>query len=59
MEKSFKKFVLSLYKPVKFLAIVMIVSIVVSQILNLVKTIYNKRNNRPTKYGKLPNGRLI
>ena len=37
MEKSFKKFVLSLYKPVKFLAIVMIISIVVSQILNLVK----------------------
>lgn len=35
--KKFLKFVLSLYKPVKFLAIVMVVSMIISQILNFAK----------------------
>lgn len=38
MEKeNFKKFVISLYKPVKCLTIVMILSMIISQILDLVK----------------------
>lgn len=38
MEKeNFKKFVISLYKPVKGLTVVMILSMIVSQILDLVK----------------------
>ena len=38
MEKeNFKKFVISLYKPVKFLTITMILSMVIAQILDLVK----------------------
>ncbi len=38
MEKeNLKKFVISLYKPVKYLTIVMIVSMIISQILDLVK----------------------
>ena len=37
MKKDFKKFVLSLYKPVKVLAIIMIISMIISQILDLVK----------------------
>mgnify|MGYP000301594551 FL=1 len=36
-EKNFKKFVISLYKPVKGLTIVMILCMVISQILELVK----------------------
>ncbi len=36
-KKNFKKFVLSLYKPVKFLTVVMLASMIISQILNLVK----------------------
>ena len=35
--KGFKNFILSLYKPVKFLVFVMLISMVISQILNLVK----------------------
>lgn len=35
--KKFLKFVLSLYKPVKFLAIVMVVSMIISQVLNFAK----------------------
>ena len=38
MEKeNFKKFIISLYKPVKFLTITMILSMVIAQILDLVK----------------------
>ena len=38
MEKeNFKKFVISLYKPVKGLTVVMILSMIVSQVLDLVK----------------------
>lgn len=37
MKKDFKKFVISLYKPVKALAIVMISCMIISQILDLVK----------------------
>ena len=37
MKNDFKKFVLSLYKPVKFLTFVMIGSMIISQILDLVK----------------------
>lgn len=37
MKKDFKKFVLSLYKPVKTLAIIMISCMIISQILDLVK----------------------
>lgn len=37
MNSNFKKFVISLYKPVKGLTIIMIGSMVVSQILNLIK----------------------
>ena len=36
-DKSFKRFLLSLYKPVKFLAFTMIISMAISQVLNLVK----------------------
>ena len=36
-KENLKKFVISLYKPVKFLTIVMIVSMIISQILDLVK----------------------
>lgn len=36
-DKEFKSFVLSLYKPVKFLAFIMLTSMIISQILNLVK----------------------
>lgn len=36
-KENFKKFVISLYKPVKCLTIVMILSMVISQILDLVK----------------------
>ena len=35
--KNFIKFVLSLYKPVKFLSIVMIFSMIISQIFDLIK----------------------
>ena len=37
MKKDFKKFVISLYKPVKALAIIMISCMMISQILDLVK----------------------
>ncbi len=37
MKKDFKKFIISLYKPVKFLTFVMILSMIISQILDLVK----------------------
>lgn len=37
MKKDFKKFVISLYKPVKVLAIIMISCMMISQILDLVK----------------------
>lgn len=37
MKKDFKKFVISLYKPVKTLAIIMISCMMISQILDLVK----------------------
>ena len=37
MKKEFKKFVISLYKPVKFLAFVMLTGMIISQILNLIK----------------------
>ena len=37
MKDNFKKFVLSLYKPVKYLTFVMIGSMIISQILDLVK----------------------
>ena len=37
MKKDFKKFVISLYKPVKNLTITMIISMIISQILDLVK----------------------
>ena len=37
MKNDFKKFVISLYKPVKTLTIIMILSMVISQILDLVK----------------------
>ncbi len=37
MKNDFKKFLLSLYKPVKGLTFIMIVSMLISQILNLVK----------------------
>lgn len=37
MKKDFKKFVISLYKPVKNLTIIMIISMIISQILDLVK----------------------
>ena len=37
MKKDFKKFIISLYKPVKFLTSVMILSMIISQILDLVK----------------------
>lgn len=37
MERNFKKFIISLYKPVKYLTFVMIISMIISQILNLVK----------------------
>lgn len=37
MKKEFRSFVISLYKPVKFLAFVMISSMMISQILDLVK----------------------
>lgn len=37
MKKDFKKFVISLYKPVKVMAFIMIVSMIISQILDLVK----------------------
>lgn len=37
MKKDFKKFVISLYKPVKALAIIMISCMIISQILDLVK----------------------
>lgn len=37
MKKDFKKFVISLYKPVKLLVFVMISSMMISQILDLVK----------------------
>ena len=36
-DKELKSFVLSLYKPVKFLAFIMLTSMIISQILNLVK----------------------
>ena len=36
-DRGFKSFVLSLYKPVKFLAFVMLTGMIISQILNLVK----------------------
>ena len=35
--KNFIKFVLSLYKPVKFLSIVMVFSMMISQIFDLIK----------------------
>ena len=35
--KKFLNFVISLYKPVKFLAIVMVVSMVISQVFDLIK----------------------
>ena len=37
MKKDFKKFIISLYKPVKVLTSVMILSMIISQILDLVK----------------------
>ena len=37
MKNNFKKFLFSLYKPVKFLAFVMITSMIISQILDLIK----------------------
>ncbi len=37
MKKDFKKFIISLYKPVKVLTFVMILSMIISQILDLVK----------------------
>lgn len=37
MKKEFKKFVISLYKPVKYLTIIMIVCMAISQVLDLVK----------------------
>ena len=36
-DRGFKSFVLSLYKPVKFLAFVMLTGMIISQILNLIK----------------------
>jgi len=36
--KNFLSFLVSLYKPIKFITIIMIVSMILSQILNLVKT---------------------
>ena len=37
MKKDFRKFVLSLYKPVKCLTFIMIGSMIISQILDLIK----------------------
>ncbi len=37
MKNNFKKFLFSLYKPVKFLTFVMITSMIISQILDLIK----------------------
>lgn len=37
MKDDFKKFVLSLYKPVKFLTFVMIISMIISQMMDLAK----------------------
>lgn len=37
MKKEFRKFVISLYKPVKYLTIIMIVCMAISQVLDLVK----------------------
>ena len=37
MKQDFKKFVLSLYKPVKLLTFIMITSMIISQILDLIK----------------------
>lgn len=37
MKNDFKKFILSLYKPVKFLTFVMIISMIISQMMDLAK----------------------
>ena len=52
MEKeNLKKFVISLYKPVKCLTIVMIVSMIISQILDLV--FYNFPNQKTKNHKTL------
>lgn len=38
MNKDFKKFLLSLYKPVKLLTVIMIVTMMISQVLSLIRT---------------------